>query len=41
MRHRLVHAYLDIDTEVVWETVTHDLPPLIDELAHSLERQPE
>lgn len=41
MRHRLVHAYFDIDTEVVWQTVTHDLPPLIDELAHILEALPE
>lgn len=29
MRHRLVHAYFDIDTEVVWQTISRDLPPLI------------
>lgn len=29
MRNRLVHAYFDIDYVRVWDTVTHDLPPLI------------
>jgi uncharacterized protein with HEPN domain len=29
MRHRLVHDYFEIDLEKVWETVQHDLPPLI------------
>ena len=29
MRNRLVHAYLDIDLQVVWDTVQRDLPVLI------------
>lgn len=29
MRNRLVHAYFDIDREIVWNTVAMDLPPLI------------
>jgi uncharacterized protein with HEPN domain len=29
MRHRLVHAYYDINLEVLWRTVHDDLPPLI------------
>jgi len=29
MRNRLIHAYFDIDIEVVWQTILHDLPPLI------------
>jgi uncharacterized protein with HEPN domain len=29
MRHRLVHAYFDINLDVLWRTVTDDLPPLI------------
>jgi uncharacterized protein with HEPN domain len=29
MRHRLVHAYFDIDAEVVWQTIARDIPPLI------------
>jgi uncharacterized protein with HEPN domain len=32
MRNRLVHAYFDIDLDIVWEVVTHDLPPLLAEL---------
>jgi len=29
MRHRLVHAYFDVDLDRVWDTVADDLPPLI------------
>ena len=29
MRHRLVHAYHDIDLEKVWLTVQEDLPELV------------
>ncbi len=29
MRHRVVHDYLGIDEEVVWHTVSEDLPVLI------------
>ena len=32
MRHRLVHAYFDIDSEVLWQTVRRDLPSLIAQL---------
>jgi len=32
MRHRLVHAYFDIDLDILWKTVQEDLPPLIVEL---------
>ena len=32
MRNRLVHGYFDIDFRVVWDTVMHDLPELIDQL---------
>ena len=30
MRHRLVHAYYDINLDVVWSTIQKDLPPLIE-----------
>ncbi len=30
MRDRLAHHYLDLDLEIVWEVVGHDLPPLKD-----------
>lgn len=29
MRHRLVHAYFDINLDILWRTVEHDLPTLI------------
>ncbi len=29
MRHRLVHAYADIDREVIWRTVTVEIPALL------------
>jgi uncharacterized protein with HEPN domain len=32
MRHRLVHAYFDINLDILWKTVQEDLPPLIEKL---------
>ena len=32
MRNRLIHAYFDINLNILWKTVTEDLPPLIFEL---------
>lgn len=32
MRSKVVHDYLDVDEDVVWDTVKNDLPPLILEL---------
>ncbi|MGD0464449.1 MAG: HepT-like ribonuclease domain-containing protein [Tepidisphaeraceae bacterium] len=29
MRHRLVHDYIRIDLEIVWNTAVHNIPPLI------------
>ncbi len=37
MRHRLIHAYFDINVEVVWQTVVHDLPPLLSPLERILQ----
>ena len=28
MRNRLIHGYFDIDLDVVWKTVTEEIPPL-------------
>jgi len=39
MRNRLIHAYFDIDFEVVWDSVTKDLPPLIAELEKIIESE--
>jgi len=33
-RNRLIHGYFDVDLDVLWEIVTHDLPTLIRELQH-------
>jgi uncharacterized protein with HEPN domain len=30
MRDRLVHHYFDIDLDVLWATVSEDLPALLD-----------
>jgi len=32
MRDRLIHGYFDVDVEVVWKTVTSDLPGLVSRL---------
>ena len=32
MRDRLVHGYFDVNLDVVWETVSEDLPVLIAQL---------
>jgi len=29
MRNRLIHAYVDIDLDVLWKTIVEDIPPLI------------
>jgi uncharacterized protein with HEPN domain len=37
MRNRLIHGYFSIDLDRVWDTVTDDLPPLINALEAGLE----
>jgi uncharacterized protein with HEPN domain len=32
MRNRLIHAYFDINTEIVWQTVTQEIPALLPQL---------
>ena len=39
MRHRLVHAYFDTNLDILWQTVQHDLPPLIMALEEALGRE--
>jgi uncharacterized protein with HEPN domain len=29
LRHRLIHAYDQVDLDIVWEIVTRHLPPLL------------
>jgi len=40
MRNRLVHGYDIVDYDVIWSTVTEDLPPLIAELEEILSSTP-
>ena len=37
MRHRLVHAYFDINLDVLWKTVQDDMAPLISRLEQMLD----
>lgn len=37
MRHQLVHAYFDIDLDILWKTVQDGLPPLIAALEKNVE----
>ena len=39
MRNRLIHGYFDIDLNIVWHTVTDELPPIIQQLEKGLEKQ--
>jgi uncharacterized protein with HEPN domain len=32
MRNRLIHGYFDVNLDIVWQTVTEDLPPLMRQL---------
>ena len=32
MRNRLIHAYFEINLDILWKTLMDDLPPLIDEI---------
>jgi len=36
MRNRLVHAYFQIDHDIVWDTLTNNLPPLVAALRDEL-----
>ena len=37
MRHRLVHAYFDINLDILWNTMRNDLPSLVSMLRKALE----
>ncbi|MEB3289779.1 MAG: DUF86 domain-containing protein [Leptolyngbya sp.] len=37
MRNRIVHAYFDIDYNVVWDTATFNIPSLIETLTEVLD----
>ena len=39
MRHRLVHAYFDINLDILWNTIQEDLPPLVSTLEKVLRKE--
>ena len=40
MRNRLIHAYFDVDLDLVWATLTDDFPPLMAALEALLTAEP-
>jgi uncharacterized protein with HEPN domain len=40
LRNRIVHEYFDVDTEIVWQIISRDLPQLSEELHQLLETLP-
>lgn len=36
MRHKVVHDYLNVDEDIVWDTVSQEIQPLVDALAKIL-----
>lgn len=40
-RNRLVHGYADVNLDIVWATISSDLPKLISELEKVLKQEPD
>jgi uncharacterized protein with HEPN domain len=38
MRDRLIHGYISVDYEIVWDVITSAIPPLLARLNDSFER---
>ena len=38
MRNRVVHAYFDVDLNILWDTLTQSLPPLRVQLGAALDQ---
>jgi uncharacterized protein with HEPN domain len=39
MRNRLIHGYFEVNNDLVWETVTKELPPLAIDLRRALKKE--
>ncbi len=39
MRNRLIHAYFDVDRDIVWKTVTEEIPSLQSQLLQLLPKE--
>jgi len=37
MRNRIIHAYFDVDLEIVWQVITQDLPTLLIEVKKAIQ----
>jgi uncharacterized protein with HEPN domain len=37
VRNVVVHEYFGVDDQILWNTVVHDLPPLVEKLETVLE----
>ena len=37
MRNRLIHSYFDVNLDIVWQTVTEELPPVTAQILKLLE----
>lgn len=38
MRNRLIHAYFSVDSDLVWDTVIVDLPPVVEAVLQYLQQ---
>ena len=41
MRNVVIHEYFGIDLEILWETIQHELPPLMPLLQKMLQEDPQ
>ena len=41
MRNELIHAYFGLNLTIIWDTIQHDLPPLVPQLQRVLELERE
>lgn len=39
MQNRLTHAYFSIDLDIVWDTITNDLAPLVEQLERVIQEE--
>lgn len=39
MRNRLIHGYFDVNPELIWNTVTEELPLLVSRIRKALEKE--
>ena len=39
LKDDLIHAYFDINLDVLWNTIIQDLPPLLTELEKAIEQE--